>query len=67
MVDRVAPGKQAREAGQHAGAATDSIAGAISSAGMRIVAKEQVGRADQRAIGVTSGTNMRVVTIRTAK
>ena|GEM_PF-6841653 len=49
------------------GAATDSVAGAISSAGMRIAAKGQAGRADQRAMGVTSGTNMRVVTIRTAK
>jgi hypothetical protein len=67
MVDRVAPGKQARETGQRAGAATDSIAGAISSAGMRIAATGQAGRADQRAIGVTSGTNMCVVTIRTAK
>jgi hypothetical protein len=49
------------------GAAIDSIAGAISSAGMWIAAKGQAGSADQRAMGVTSGTNMRVVTIRTAK
>jgi hypothetical protein len=34
---------------------------------MRIAAEGQPGRADQRAMSVTSGTNMSVVTILTAK